>query len=189
MKRTRRWNLCFATTCLVLLLGVGMVTSQAASADDYPQSDFEKQLQEVRERYPLVAGAISAILDHRVAAPCNLNRACFEAWVRFCPVGREFADCRDAALAACCEPPVLAPTDPPDTPDTPPCPGGGESPAGTRVTSDAEALSNVVTRLLPACQLGAEFWRCECAIDGIQTSCDLVNSCLQAGFCVQVAIE
>ena len=59
-------------------------------------------------------------------------------------------------------------------------------PEGTRVTSRSKTFSAAAQSLLPACRLPAEFGRCGCTLDGIETSCDLVNRCLALGFCVAV---
>lgn len=58
---------------------------------------------------------------------------------------------------------------------------------GTRVTSESAVFRTAATTFLPVCELSAEFGRCGCVLDGIETSCDLVNRCLQNGFCVAVA--
>ena len=39
------------------------------------------------------------------------------------------------------------------------------------------------------CAFPAEYWRCECSIDGIKANCALARSCLDAGFCVKVSNE
>ena len=60
-------------------------------------------------------------------------------------------------------------------------------PEGTKVTSRSETYSAAARSLLPHCRLPAEFGRCGCFLDGLQTSCDLVHRCLELGFCVRVA--
>lgn len=60
-------------------------------------------------------------------------------------------------------------------------------PEGTKVTSRSETFSAAAKSFLPACNLGAEFGRCGCTLDGLETSCDLVHRCLELGFCVRVA--
>jgi hypothetical protein len=58
--------------------------------------------------------------------------------------------------------------------------------SGTRVTSESAVFKAAANTLLPVCQHPAEFGRCGCFLDGLQTSCDLVNRCLRNGFCVRV---
>ena len=61
-----------------------------------------------------------------------------------------------------------------------------KSPAeGAKVTSQSATFSAAAKSLLPACNISAEFGRCGCLLDGLQTSCDLVNRCLRLGFCVR----
>jgi len=55
------------------------------------------------------------------------------------------------------------------------------------VTTESEIYRRAATNLLPVCRLPAEFGRCTCTIDGIETSCDLVQRCLRNGFCVATA--
>ena len=57
----------------------------------------------------------------------------------------------------------------------------------TETTSESPIYTGVARSLAPFCVNPAEFWRCECTIDGIQTSCDIANRCLQNGFCVKVS--
>jgi hypothetical protein len=56
------------------------------------------------------------------------------------------------------------------------------------VTSQSEVFTSVATSYLQICNNPAEFGRCGCFLDGLQTSCSVVNACLQAGFC-EVAQE
>lgn len=57
---------------------------------------------------------------------------------------------------------------------------------GTKVTSQSATFSAAAKSLQPVCNNPAEFGRCGCVLDGLATSCDLVNRCLQNGFCVKV---
>lgn len=59
--------------------------------------------------------------------------------------------------------------------------------AGTRVTTETETFRAAANHLVPACRLPAEFGRCGCFLDGLETSCNLVQRCLELGFCVAVA--
>ena len=54
---------------------------------------------------------------------------------------------------------------------------------GIRVTSSSEMFTAAAKSLVPQCRLSAEFGRCGCYLDGLQTSCDIVSRCLEAGFC------
>jgi hypothetical protein len=60
---------------------------------------------------------------------------------------------------------------------------------GTRVKSSSQVYSNAAKSLLEPCRLPAEFGRCGCFLDGLQTSCDIVNRCLENGFCVLEAAQ
>ncbi len=182
MKRIQGCNLCFTAIFFFLVLGVGTgtATSQTDSAKDYQQPNLKQELQEVVEHYPLVAHANSSLLDHQSSAPCNLDDACFVSYQDFCLAsGRNPTYCLENALAACCEQPVLAP------PGTAPCPSGEPLP-GNVVTSSSEVFTAAAKSLLPACNLPAEFGRCSCILDELQTSCDIVNRSLDAGFCMRV---
>ena len=60
-------------------------------------------------------------------------------------------------------------------------------PEGTKVTSSSEVFTAVAKSLLEPCNNPAEFGRCGCFLDGLKTSCDFVNRCLELGFCVVAA--
>lgn len=54
-----------------------------------------------------------------------------------------------------------------------------------RAISGSLAFQQAALSMEPICGfLPAEFGRCGCYLDGIQTSCDVVDACLNAGFCV-----
>jgi hypothetical protein len=55
-------------------------------------------------------------------------------------------------------------------------------------TSQSPIFSTAAAGLMQVCPLPAEFGRCGCTLDGVQTSCDIVHRCLENGFC-RVAIE
>lgn len=55
------------------------------------------------------------------------------------------------------------------------------------VKSTAKTYSDLSKALSNMCALSAEYWRCECSIDGIAANCDSAHRCLQAGFCQQVS--
>lgn len=61
-----------------------------------------------------------------------------------------------------------------------------EQPEDTvRVTTDRLSLIDTARQAKPAqCPQGAEFGRCGCYLNGLQTTCDVVNMCLENGFCV-----
>ncbi len=52
-----------------------------------------------------------------------------------------------------------------------------------RVEASSDEFRAAARSLQPACNNPAEFGRCGCYLDGIQTSCDLVSRCLEVGFC------
>lgn len=58
---------------------------------------------------------------------------------------------------------------------------------GTQVTTESEAYRTAARNLQRICRLPAEFGRCNCTLDGIETSCDWVQRCLRLGFCVATA--
>ncbi|MGH8193655.1 MAG: hypothetical protein ACREQ8_04525 [Woeseiaceae bacterium] len=58
---------------------------------------------------------------------------------------------------------------------------------GTRVNSQSPIFSGAAESLMPICNNSAEFGRCGCFLDGLQTTCGVVQRCLAAGFCVRVA--
>ncbi len=190
MKRIEGWNLCFAVICIFLILGVGTgtATGQTTSAEVYQQQNLEQELQEVFEKYPLVARAFSSLLlDHVPVAPCNLDYENFRADLEFCKAsGQSERVCHREALARWCLPPKLAPPEPAGTPFSPCI---EPVPAGTLVTSKSKVFTTAARSLLPACNLPAEFGRCGCTLNGLRTSCDIVSRCLEAGFCVKVASE
>jgi hypothetical protein len=59
-------------------------------------------------------------------------------------------------------------------------------PEGTSVTSSSAVFQSAAKSLLEPCSLPAEFGRCGCTLDGLQTSCDIVHRCVENGFCVVV---
>lgn len=56
-------------------------------------------------------------------------------------------------------------------------------PDGVSVTSSSDVYTAAARSLLEPCMLPAEFGRCGCYLDGLQTSCAVVSACLDAGFC------
>lgn len=52
----------------------------------------------------------------------------------------------------------------------------------TRSAKHTPLLNGVTTM----CAIHAEFWRCECSLDGQSANCDMVSRCLDAGFCIAV---
>lgn len=67
------------------------------------------------------------------------------------------------------------------------CKAVANSTNSTETTSSSPVFSGVAKALAPTCNNPAEFGRCECTMDGIATSCDVVNRCLDAGFCRAVS--
>ena len=59
----------------------------------------------------------------------------------------------------------------------------GQSRDGTRVSSDSNEFKAVTRAIQEPCANPAEFGRCGCYMDGLQTSCSIVKACLDAGFC------
>lgn len=199
MERCNGGIFCFAASCLFLILGAGAATatSQAGSSkgtqpanldQELNPANLEQELNEVVKRYPLAARAILSILDPRSPAPCNLDTVCFRRFQDFCfALGDKTAtdECLESGLAACCDEPVVAP---PETPVPPPCATEDPLP-GYAVTSSSDLFRAAARSLVPACNLPAEFGRCSCTLDGMSTSCDIVNRCLDLGFCVKVTAE
>jgi len=56
-----------------------------------------------------------------------------------------------------------------------------------RVTSNSEVFKAVASDMRELCSNPAEFGRCGCYMDGLETSCSLVGRCLELGFCKAVA--
>lgn len=67
------------------------------------------------------------------------------------------------------------------------CKVAAAEPEGTRVNSQSPIFSNAADGLMPICNISAEFGRCGCFLDGLQTTCGLVQRCLELGFCVRAA--
>ncbi|HEX6201625.1 MAG TPA: hypothetical protein VF100_01405 [Thermoanaerobaculia bacterium] len=67
------------------------------------------------------------------------------------------------------------------------CEVAAEKGGGTRVTTESATFRSAAEHLRPVCRHSAEFGRCTCVLDGIETSCSLVQRCLELGFCVAVA--
>jgi len=57
---------------------------------------------------------------------------------------------------------------------------------GTEVKSNSKLFTEVARSLQEPCNNPAEFGRCGCYLDGIKTSCSIVNRCVENGFCVVV---
>jgi len=55
---------------------------------------------------------------------------------------------------------------------------------GTKVDSKSKLFTEIAKNLQEPCSNPAEFGRCGCRLDGLRTSCDIVNRCLENGFCV-----
>lgn len=58
----------------------------------------------------------------------------------------------------------------------------------TSATSQSEVFTSVAESYQRVCNNPAEFGRCGCFLDGLQTSCSVVHRCLENGFC-EVATE
>ena len=59
-------------------------------------------------------------------------------------------------------------------------------PDGTSVTSSSPAFARLAQDIQGDCE---RMGGCTCIMDGVQTTCSIVFSCLDAGFCVLVATD
>lgn len=74
----------------------------------YPDPEFDRQLKEVRENYPLIFRAFSFLRElHTV---CDLDEQCFRVVQDFClQSGAPPRFCLETANRSCCKPLKLAP--------------------------------------------------------------------------------
>lgn len=56
-------------------------------------------------------------------------------------------------------------------------------PEGTSATTSSETFQNAAKALVDTGYCAPEFRSCGCSLDGIQTSCFVVEACLRNGFC------
>ncbi len=59
-------------------------------------------------------------------------------------------------------------------------------PAGTSVTTSSEVFQQTAKGLAQDCE---RIGGCTCNLNGLRTTCAVVFSCLDAGFCQQVAVK
>lgn len=51
------------------------------------------------------------------------------------------------------------------------------------VAAKSDPYRRIAQALKPYCSNPAEYWRCDCSIDGVKANCGIAQQCLQAGFC------
>ncbi|MEL7108706.1 MAG: hypothetical protein AAGL99_05515 [Pseudomonadota bacterium] len=57
---------------------------------------------------------------------------------------------------------------------------------GIAVNTKSAKHSPLLNGVSTMCAIHAEYWRCECSLDGQTANCDMVSRCLDSGFCIAV---